>query len=365
MVLDTINFPEKNLMAGFTTVRDLASIRNIPAQMKYAIATQKIIGPRIINVGHPISAPKGHGDFFSKLSVEGNEKAREKYQSYYGSLFVKNLADVNTWFQHYFYQRPRWYRSFKSIDQHEDLVPDAVKIMATGGVVSDNPDSHLPQISSDVMREIVKKAQEMSLAFKKPISVTAHAHGLEGIANTVFSGARSVEHATELFLDIDQEEKNKAKRARLRHEVHKTMREKEIYMVPTLLASHTVVDLAKRGKLPKHIAKKSIQIGQKTMANFRAAVAAKIPIAFGSDTGISPHGENWREFLLMVNEGGVTPIEAIHSATVNASKVLGLEKKLGAIKKGYLADIIAIKGRPDKDIKNIQNVHFVMRDGII
>jgi len=364
MMIDAMGFAKLNLMAGFTTIRDLASIRNIPAQVRYAINTGKLIGPRVINVGHPISAKGGHGDFFSKLSVEGRPDARKKYQDYYDFHFINQISDVAPWFENQFYKRPKWYRSFKAVGKNEDLAPDAVKIMATGGVVSDDPESHKPQLSFEIIREIVKYAKLQSEKTKKPISVTAHAHGLEGIANTVFAGAGSVEHATELFVDIDSKDKSNLKRASLRKRVQQAMRANKIYMVPTLLAAETVVRYAKKGKLPKHISKKAIRVGRKMKSNFKQAVEANIPIAFGSDTGISAHGENWKEFLLMVR-GGMSPLESLTAATLSGAAVLRMQDQIGSIEPGKLADIIAVEGKPDQNIGDIRNVDFVMKEGVV
>ncbi len=136
-------------------------------------------------------------------------------------------------------------------------------------------------------------------------------------------------------------------------------------MIPTLLACDTVVNLAKKNKLPKNIAKKAISVGNITFENFRLAVKNNIPIAFGSDTGISPHGDNWKEFLLMVKYSGMSPFQALQTATINASKVLGLENKIGSLDVGKQADIIGIKGQPDIKINDIENVSFVMKGGRI
>jgi imidazolonepropionase-like amidohydrolase len=363
--LDSMDFPAKHLMAGFTTVRDLASLRNVTAQLKHGIAQGKIIGPRIINAGQPISAPGGHGDFLDKLSIEGNPEARKNYQRYYDIQFVSNIKDVKNWFQKMFEERPRWYRSFKSVSAKEDLIPDTVKIMATGGVVSESADSYKPQLSFEVIEAVIQQVKIRQKKLNKYISVTAHAHGLEGIANVVLAGVNSVEHATELFVDIEKNNNEAAAREKIRNKIHKIMKEKRIFMIPTLLAGQTVVDLSKQGKFPAHIAKKSILVGEKSQANFKLAVENDIPIAFGSDTGISAHGENWKEFLLMVNVGKMTPMSALKAATLNASEVLGLTADIGSLEKGKRADIVAVQGRPDENIKDIQNVQFVMRDGVV
>lgn len=364
-IIDSLDFPRKNLMAGFTTVRDLASIRNVTEQLKYAIKSKKIVGPRILNARHPVSAPGGHGDFLSKLSEDGRPRAKDIYKSFYDYHFVQNTEDVSKWFKYQFVERPLWYKSFKSVSSKDDLTPDAIKIMATGGVVSDNKDSHGPQLSFEIISEVVKNARQKSKELDKDISVTAHAHGLVGIAHTVMAGANSVEHATELFVDIDESDTkiNKEERQKLRTKVHELMKKNRIFMIPTLIAIERVGSLAREGKLPDHIAKKSIAVGKKAYENFRLAVENNIPIAFGSDTGISKHGDNWKELLLMVEHGKMSPMMAIKSATISASAALMLDSRIGSLEAGKLADIIATDGNPTQKIEDIKNVRFVMKGG--
>ncbi len=164
-LVDSLTFPEKNLMAGFTTVRDLASFRNITAQLKYGISNGTIVGPRIINAGHPISIPGGHGDPLDKLKTNGQKKMRDTYKNYYNYKFVSKPQDVIPWFEYYFIDRPKWYRQFKSNEQAKDLTPDAIKIMATGGVVSENPNSHKSQLSLKSMMAIKGQVDKMSMLF--------------------------------------------------------------------------------------------------------------------------------------------------------------------------------------------------------
>jgi len=199
-----------------------------------------------------------------------------------------------------------------------------------------------PQFKEDEIKEIVKTASDYNM------HVAAHAHGAEGMKRAIKAGVRSIEHGT--LMD---------------DEAIKLMKKKGTYYVPTISAGEFVAEKAKiSGYYPEIVRPKAIKIGPQLKSTFKKAYKAGVKIAFGTDSGVSYHGENAKEFNYMV-EAGMSPMEAIVSATKTASELIGEEKNLGTIEEGKIADIIAVKGDPLENIKNMENVVFVMKNGII
>jgi len=185
-------------------------------------------------------------------------------------------------------------------------------------------------------------------ATKLERKVAAHAHGTEGIKIAVRAGVASIEHGS--FLDEEG--------ARL-------MAERGTYLVPTLMAGETVERLAKSGVLKGLRAEKALTAAGAMRKGIRFAVANRVTIALGTDAGVIPHGTNGHEFTLMVEWGGMRPIDAIVAGTMNAAKLLGTDKNVGSLTAGKYADIVAVPNDPLKDIRRMERTIFVMKNGVI
>lgn len=217
-----------------------------------------------------------------------------------------------------------------------------IKITATAGVLSQAKDASGAQFTEEELRAIVETAKDYG--FK----VAAHAHGAEGMKRAVRAGVTSIEHGT--FMDDDAIDLFKKYGA---------------WYVPTIIAGKSTGDSAKiPGYYSEIVTPKALAVGPKIQATFARAYKAGVKIAFGTDAGVFMHGKNAKEFMYMV-EGGMPPMEAIRSATVNGAELLGITEILGTIEKGKLADIIAVDGDPLKDISMMEKVTFVMKDGVI
>jgi imidazolonepropionase-like amidohydrolase len=219
---------------------------------------------------------------------------------------------------------------------------DIIKTCATGGVLSEGDAVGATQYTYEELKAMVDEAAKLER------KVAAHAHGTEGIKIAVRAGVASIEHGS--FLDEEG--------ARL-------MAERGTYLVPTLMAGEAVERLAKAGVLKGLRAEKALQAAAAMRSAARIAVANRVPIALGTDAGVIPHGTNAREFLLMVEWGGMTPIDAITAGTMNAAKLLGLDKDLGSLRVGKIADIVAVSGDPLADIRRMEQTVLVMKDGVI
>ena len=217
---------------------------------------------------------------------------------------------------------------------------DLIKITATGGVLSNAKDGQNPQMTLEEIEAVVSTAKDYG--FK----VAAHAHGSEGIKRATRAGVDSIEHGT--LMD---------------REGAALMRERGTYYVPTLLAGNWVAEKALiKDYYPPFVEKKALEIGPKLQATFSMAHQAGVKIAFGTDSGVSPHGENAKEFKLMV-EGGMSEKDAILTATIIAADLLGETESLGSIAKEKYADIVAVSENPLEDISILESIDFVMKGG--
>ena len=308
---------ENTLLSGFTTVRNLGDSESVTIALRNAINAGIVSGPRIFTSGTTISSTGGHGDASNSLNLNLTSDLGPK------DGVMNGVEDAS-----------------KSVRFRYKENADLIKITATGGVLSNAKNGQNPQMTLEEITAIVDTAKDYG--FK----VAAHAHGAEGIKRATLAGVDSIEHGTLM----DQEG------AAL-------MRDRGTFYVPTLLAGKWVADKALiKDYYPAFVEKKALEIGPKLQSTFSMAYQAGVKIAFGTDSGVSPHGENAKEFSLMV-KGGMTEKEAILSATLYASQLLGENNNLGSINKGKYADLIGVSKSPIEDIKILETVDFVMKGG--
>ena len=313
----SIRFAERTLMAGFTTVRDLGGPVN--TSLRDAIKKGYLVGPRIFSAGKSLATTGGHADPTNgmKFKLMGDPGPAEGV--------VNGIPDAR-----------------KAVRQRYKNGADLIKITATGGVLSVAKSGENPQFKEDEIRAIVETAADYDM------HVAAHAHGAEGMKRAVRAGVRSIEHGT--LMD---------------EETMELMKERGTYYVPTISAGEFVAEKAMvDGYYPEIIRPKAAKIGPQIKNTFKKAHQAGVKIAFGTDSGVSYHGDNAKEFLYMV-EGGMAPMAAIQSATKVAAELLGIEDALGTIEVGKTADIIAVKGDPIKDVSALRDVVFVMKNGVV
>ena len=313
----SIPYAKKTLMAGFTTVRELGGI--ISNSIRDAINEGHVVGPRIFSAGKSIATTGGHADPSSGLNMRFMGDPGPKDGVINGTRDAK-----------------------KAVRQRYKNGADLIKITATGGVLSIAKNSKNPQFTEDEIRAIVETANDYDM------HVAAHAHGAEGMKRAIRAGVRSIEHGT--LMDA---------------EVLTLMKQYGTYYVPTISAGMFVAEKAKEdGYYPPIIVPKALEIGPRILKTFSIAHKFGIKIAFGTDSGVSYHGNNANEFVYMV-EGGMLPMDALKSATMVSAELLGIQDKLGSIETNKIADIIAVEGNPIDDIRFMQKVIFVMKEGKI
>ena len=313
----SISYAKKTLMAGFTTVRDLGGPIN--NSLRDAIEKGLVVGPRIFSSGNALATTGGHADPTNGMKFEfaGDPGPKQGV--------VNGLEDAR-----------------KAVRQQYKNGADLIKITATGGVLSVAKSGENPQFKEDEIREIVETASDYNM------HVAAHAHGSEGMKRAILAGVRSIEHGTLM----DQE-------------VMDLMIKKNTYYVPTISAGEFVAEKAQiDGYYPEIVRPKAKKIGPQLKDTFKKAYRSGVKIAFGTDSGVSYHGENAKEFRYMV-EAGMSPMEAIISATKTASELLEKEKTLGTVERGKVADIIATECDPLENIDCMKEVVFVMKNGIV
>ncbi|MBT8235210.1 MAG: amidohydrolase family protein [Bacteroidia bacterium] len=311
-------YAEKTLVAGFTTVRDLGG-SGVNIALRNAINKGYVKGPRIFTAGKSLATTGGHAD-----PTNGHKKI------WMGDPGPKQGV-VNS---------PE--DGKKAVRQRYKDGSDCIKITATGGVLSVAKSGRNPQFTIEEIKAITDTAKDYGML------TAAHAHGDEGMQRAVKGGIKTIEHGT--FMS---------------EETMDLMKQYDAYMVPTISAGKKVAENAKKpGYFPEVVAKKAREIGPIIQDTFAKAYKRGVPIAFGTDAGVFPHGENADEFGYMV-EAGMPAIEALRSATITNSMLLGMGDTLGQLKKGYLADIIAVTGDPLESISVLKDVNFVMKDGVI
>ncbi len=307
----------KTLMAGFTTVADVGAPNDSIFALRRAIAESRVPGPRILASGAAVTPDGGHGD---------------------ANGFAPDVIDV--------LRSPAACSGAdacrRATRRQIQAGADLIKITATGGVLSNTAAGVGQQLSDPELAAIVDAAHAMGRR------VTAHAHGTDGVNAALRAGVDSIEHGT--YLDANS---------------IRMLRQGNRYVVPTMMAGWWVGQLAEQGGvLSPAQADKARAVGPALVAMVRRARAGGVRIAFGTDTGVSPHGMNAREFQLLV-EAGYTPLQAIQFATVAAADHLQLGDVAGRIATGYAADIIAVDGDPLADVATLMNVRFVMARGAV
>jgi imidazolonepropionase-like amidohydrolase len=307
------------LMAGFTTVRDLGDDGMTTVSLRNAIAAGYVAGPRIYTAGKSIATTGGHADPTTGwcFALKGDPGARDG---------VVNSVD----------------EARKAVRQRYKDGADLIKITATAGVLSLGKSADNAQFTEDEIRAIVGTAKDYGY------TVAAHAHGAEGMLRAVRAGVTSIEHGTYMT-----------------DEIMVLMKKNGTWYVPTLLAGVAVAERSRDGDfLPEVVRPKAARIGADIQATVARAIKAGVPIAFGTDCAVGPHGTNAREFGLLV-KCGMTPMQAIQAATTSAARLLRVEKDLGSVEAGKIADLVAVRGDPLADVTLLEDVRFVMKDGVV
>ena len=310
----------KTLEAGFTSVRDVGSLPFLAVDLRNSINEGLVPGPRIVASGPPISITGGHGDL--------NNFSPQTRVSMFPEERDFQIAD--------------------GVDQVRHVVRaqvkygvDVIKILATGGVLSKGDSPGAPQFTFE---ELKAAAEEAHMAGRK---IAAHAHGTQGIKNAILAGIDSIEHASL----IDDEGIRLAK-------------EHGTYLVMDIYNDDYILGKAIEFGLPQENVDKEKMVGRTQRENFQKAVQAGARMAFGTDAGVYPHGDNAKQFFYMVKYG-MTPAQAIRAATSNAADLIGRSKDVGSIEAGKYADIIAVAADPLQDVRALENVGFVMKGGVV
>lgn len=308
----------KTLRAGFTTVRDLGESHGAATALRNAIDQGIAEGPRIVTAGKSIATTGGHAD-------PSNGRSREQMGDPGPREGIINGAD----------------EARKAVRQRYKEGADLIKITATGGVLSYAKNGLNPQFTQDEVNAIVETAKDYGMA------VAAHAHGKEGMRRAILAGVTSIEHGS--YIDAD---------------LYPLMRERGTWLVPTLLAGWWVSSRADQpGYFPPMVAAKARNIGPVMQKAFADAYRGGVRIAFGTDTGVSPHGMNAKEFQLMV-DAGMPAALAIQAATYNAAQVLGMSEEIGRIVPGFAADLLVVGSDPTAQVSALERPQMTYKAGV-
>jgi imidazolonepropionase-like amidohydrolase len=310
----------RTLEAGFTSIRDVGSLPFLAVDLRNSINEGLVPGPRIVASGPGISITGGHGD----------------------------LNNYSPQTQVHMFPAERDFEIADGVDQVRHVVRaqvkygvDVIKILATGGVLSKGDSPGAPQFTPE---ELKAAAEEAHMAGRK---IAAHAHGAQGIKNAILAGIDSIEHASL----IDDEGIRLAK-------------EHGTYLVMDIYNDDYILGKAIEFGLPPENVEKEKMVGQLQRESFARAVKAGVKMAFGTDAGVYPHGDNARQFFYMV-KFGMTPAQAIRAATSNAADLIGRAKDVGTVEAGKFADLIAVTADPLQDVRVLENVGFVMKGGVV
>jgi len=317
IALDATVYARRTLDAGFTTIRDLGDSYNVSVALRDAIAKGQVPGPRIFTSAKSLATTGGHADPTNgwRADLMGRPGPEDGV-----------LNGIST--------------AREAVRQRYKDGADLIKITVTGGVLSVAKSGLAPQFSDEEVRAVIETARDYDM------HVAAHAHGKEGMLRAVRAGIHSIEHGT--MMD---------------EEVFEAMIEHGTWYVPTITAGRFVGEKAEvDGYFPAIVRPKARMIGPQIQETFGRAWRVGVKIAFGTDSGVSPHGDNAMEFVYMV-ESGMPEADAIRSATLNAAELLGVSEHAGKLAPGYWADIIAVSTDPLEEISTLNDVRFVMKAG--
>ncbi len=311
-------YARRTLAAGFTAVRNLGDDGNASIALRNAINQGIVPGPRIFSAGGAIGSTGGHADPTNgfRAALEGDPSPKDG--------IINSPEDA-----------------WKAVRQHYKDGADVIKIMPSGGVLDESSSADNAQMTIPEIEAVVAAAHDYGF------TVAAHAHGAEAIRRAIVAGVDSIEHGTYMD-DADM----------------KLMKQHGTWYVPTIIAGKYVEEKAKEGWFPPQVARKAEEVGPVIQATAGKAYRAGVKIAFGTDAGVFPHGQNAKELQYMV-EAGMPNAFALQTATTHAAELLKQSKNLGSIEPGKYADIIAVKGDPLADISVMQQVDFVMKGGAI
>lgn len=318
VAFNSVGFAKTTLLNGFTTVRDLGGT-GVNISIRNAINAGKIPGPRVFTAGKSLATTGGHADPTNGSSrvLIGNPGPKEGV--------VNSVEDAK-----------------KAVRQRYKNGADCIKITATGGVLSVAKSGDNPQFTIEEVKAICETAKDYGM------HVAAHAHGDEGMQRAIIGGVKTIEHGTYMSA-----------------ETMDLMKKHDAYLVPTITAGKEVEEKAKiDGFYPAIVVPKALAVGPQIQGTFAKAYKKGVGIAFGTDAGVFKHGNNGKEFGFMV-EAGMPAMETIQSATITNAMLLKMENELGQIKKGFFADIIAVDDDPTKNIATMENVVFVMKNGVV
>jgi imidazolonepropionase-like amidohydrolase len=312
-------YARRTLLAGFTTVRNLGDQHNETVALRNAINAGLLVGPRIYTAGVPMGSTGGHAD--------PTDGYRQDLAGDPGPLEgVINSPDD----------------AVKGVRLHYKLNDDLIKIMPSGGVLDQSSSGDNSQLTIEEIKAVVSTAHDYGF------TVAAHAHGAEAIRRAVIGGVDSIEHGT--YMDEQD---------------MKLMKEHGTWYVPTIIAGDFVAQKAAiPGYYPPQVAAKAAAIGPLILGTAGRAYKAGVKIAFGTDAGVFPHGQNAHELELMV-KAGIPPLYAIQAATTHAAELLKHDKDLGSVSAGKFADVIAVEGDPLENISLLKQVSFVMKEGTV
>ena len=308
-------YARRTVEAGFTTVRDVGSDDLLDVGLRNAIAKGIVPGPRMLVCVHALGAVGGHADT-NGLRHDLIPQAKE----------AEGIASGPD-------------RLREAVRYQVKYGADVIKFCASGGVLSLADEVDTPQLTLDEMTALCDEAHRLR---KK---VACHSHGDKAAHDAVLAGVNSIEHGS--FLSTD---------------TLKLMKERGTYLVPTLMAPDSI--MPNLSKFPPEIAAKAVAANEALSKTFAEAVRLGVKIGFGTDSGVSRHGDNAREFVLMVKHG-MTPAAALAAATSVDAELLGLSKSIGTLEPGKLADIVAVPGDPTADIAATGRVVFVMKEGAV
>jgi imidazolonepropionase-like amidohydrolase len=308
-------YARRTLEAGFTTVRDAGAPELVDVALRKAIDAGLVAGPRMQVASLAIGATGSHADL---LGFSPNLDFREM------ARIADGVDEIR-----------------KAVRFRVKHGADLIKVVATAGVLTESADAGAPQYSQEELDAVVSE----TLMWGR--KVAAHAHGSEGIKRAVRAGVASIEHGS--LIDEEGIE---------------LMKKRGTYLVADIYVDDYILEEFARLRYPAAVVEKERRIGRAQRESFQRAARAGVKIAFGTDAGVYPHGNNGKQFAHMVR-WGLTPMQAIQAATVNAADLLGWSDQVGAISAGLFADMIAVRGNPLTDITELERVQFVMKGGVV